>query len=697
MDKIFYPESIVVVGVSEKADNLSKNIAENIIRYQYKGDLYFLGRNRGELHGRPIVTSVDELPRDIDLAVILTPAQTVPSILDQLGEAGVHNALIETAGFSEYSEEGALLEQEIYRIAKKWGINVVGPNCVGIISMDSGINTLFVRMDKEEMKPGGASFISQSGGVVLTGTDLMTAGGLGVNKTVSVGNKLLLKEADYLEYFLRDETTKTILVYLESVVNGRELVEMTEKGNKPVIVYKSNTSQASAEIAKSHTAALSNDDKLVSAAFKQYGVTRVYSFREMINAGKAFMMSPVKGNNLAVFSRSGGHAIISVDTAHEFGFNLPPFPDELIEKARPFFRVDVIDRQNPLDMGTVFNFDAYTVVLEETIKLVHPDAILLIFNYRRETQSKAREIAQKLKEISHQYQTPIALCYFTEMEEIRVMERDLGFPIYTEVYDAIQSLAVARDFYLQKELRKSYKKNTTKSLLTLDLAQKAKSIIQESPNKELQIDQALQLCELYDLPTAAWGIANSDLEAVQIAEKIGYPVVLKIAGSGSIHKTDVGGVALNLMNGQEIKEAILKIQTNLSQHGLGNESRFLVQKMVKGGREVIMGGKQDNAFGPMVLCGLGGIYAEVFKDVSLRLAPIYIQEAQEMLTGLRGAKYLSGVRGEKGVDLPKLAHILYGVSRMMADLPEIAEFDLNPVLAFENDALIVDARIVLKD
>ena len=201
---------------------------------------------------------------------------------------------------------------------------------------------------------------------------------------------------------------------------------------------------------------------------------------------------------------------------------------------------------------------------------------------------------------------------------------------------------------------------------------------------------------MYDLPTAPWGIANSDLEAIQIAEKIGYPVVLKIAGSGSIHKTDVGGVALNLMNAQEIKEAILKIQTNLSQHGLGNESRFLVQKMVKGGREVIMGGKQDNAFGPMVLCGLGGIYAEVFKDVSLRLAPIYIQEAQEMLTGLRGAKYLSGVRGEKGVDLPKLSKILYGVSRMMAEIPQIAEFDLNPVLAFEDDALIVDARIVLK-
>jgi acetyltransferase len=696
MDKIFYPASIVVVGVSEKADNLSKNIAENILRYEYKGDLYFLGRNAGQLHGLPIHTSVAELPRNIDLAVILTPAQTVPAFLEQLGQAGVHNALIETAGFSEFSEEGALLEQEIYRIAKKWDIKIVGPNCVGIISMESGINTLFVRVEKDEMIPGSATFISQSGGVVLTGTNFMTAGGLGVNKTVSVGNKLILKESDYLKYFLQDEATKIILLYLESIVEGREMVELAGNGNKPVIIYKSNTSQASSAIARSHTAALSNDDKLVSAALKQFGVTRVFTFREMINAGKGFMMPPVRGNKLAVFSRSGGLAIVSTDLANDFGFSLPAFPDKLFEIAKPFFRVNVIDKQNPLDLGTVFDFGSYPIILEETIKLLQPDAIVLVFNYMRESRAMAWENARKFKEMAAKYQTAIALVYLTEMEEVRDMERNLGYPIYTEVYDAIQSLALARDFYLQKEKRESLRKNLGESLLSVDSSQKAASILQNTASKELQIDQALQLCEAYGLPTAPWGIANSAQEAVQIAEKIGYPVVLKIAGSGSIHKTDVGGVALNLSDAGEITDGIRKIQSNLAQHGLAQETRFLVQKMIKGGREVIMGGKQDDSFGPMVLCGLGGIYAEVFQDVSLRLAPLSPDEALEMLSELRGAKYLTGVRGEKGVDLHCLARVMSAVSRMLDDFRQIAELDLNPLLAFEDGALIADARMVLK-
>jgi len=695
MDKIFYPGSIVVVGVSEKADNLSKNIAENIIRYQYQGDLYFLGRNKGELQGRPIFSSVSELPHNIDLAVILTPAQTVPSFLDQLGEIGVRNALIETAGFSEFSEDGALLEQEIAQIAKKWGMKVVGPNCVGIISMESGINTLFVRVEKDEMTPGSATFISQSGGVVLTGTNFMTAGGLGVNKTVSVGNKLILKEADYLRYFLNDETTKIILLYLESIVEGREIVELTEHGNKPVIVYKSNTSQASAEIAKSHTAALSNDDKLVSAAFKQYGVSRVFSFREMINAGKGFKMPPIRGNKLAIFSRSGGHAIISTDVAHDFGFTLPAFPDELFEIAKPYFRVNVIDKQNPLDMGTVFDFKSYLTIIEEAIKLTQPDAVLLIFNYLRESRPLAKENALKFKEMSEKYQTPIALVYLTELDEVRSLERDLGYPVFTEVYDAIQSLAFTRDYYMQKTKRAAYKKSSTQFLLPVDSKRKVNAIFQQVERKELQIDQALQLCEAYDLPTAPWGIALSVQEAVQIAVRIGYPVVLKVAGSGSIHKTDVGGVALNLSSAQEISDAIRKIQASLLKHGLAQETRFLVQKMVKGGREIIMGGKQDDAFGPVVLCGLGGIYAEVFQDVSLRLAPIVPEEALEMLSELRGAKYLTGVRGEKGVNLASIAKMLSGVSRMMADNPQISEFDLNPVLAFEDSVMIVDARMLL--
>lgn len=696
MDKIFYPGSIVVVGVSEKTDNLSKNIAENIIRYQYKGDLYFLGRNKGELQGRPIYTSVGELPKNIDLAVILTPAQTIPVLLEQLGESGIRHVVIESAGFSEFSEEGALIEQEIDRIGKKWQMKIVGPNCIGIVCMDSGINTIFVRVEAEEIMPGDVTFISQSGGVVLTGTDFLTASGLGVNITVSVGNKLNLKESDYLKYFQNDDVTKTILLYLESVVDGRELVQIADRGQKPVIVLKSNTSQASAEIARSHTAALSNDDQLVSAAFKQFSITRVSTFREMINAAKGFSMPAVHGNKLAVFSRSGGHGIVSVDAANQFGFELASFPEALFETAKPYFRVNVIDRQNPLDLGTVFNFDAYPTIVEAAIQLAHPDAILLIFNYRRETQSVAREIALRLKEMSVNYQTPIALCYFTEMDEIHALERDLGFPIYTEVYDAVQSLAFARDFYKIKKLRSAYEESPVQSLIPKDAKMKAQRILGNTSEMELQIDQVLQLCEAYGLPTAAWGIAVNEAEAVQLAERIGYPVVIKIAGSGSIHKTDVGGVALNLRNKEEIYTAIKTIQTNLTKQGYDRENRFLVQKMAKGGREIIIGGKHDASFGAMVLCGLGGIYAEVFQDVSLRLAPVYPQEAQAMLAEIRGAKYLTGVRGEKSVDLTSLTRIIVGVSQMLSDFDRIVEFDLNPVLAMEDGALIVDARMVLR-
>lgn len=696
MDKIFYPESMVVIGVSEKPDNLSKNITENIIRYGYKGKLQLIGRQPGMIGEIPIHTSVTEMIGQIDVAIILTPAQTVPFFVDELGKIGVRHVVIEAAGFSEFSEDGKLLEEEIERIAEKWNIKIVGPNCVGIICTDSGINTVFVKFEKEEVKSGNVSLISQSGGVVLTITDFLSASNLGITKAVSVGNKLNLKEAEYLEYFQQDKTTKMILMYLESIEDGRKLVENAENGEKPVIIYKSNTSQASAEIAMSHTAALSNDDQLVSSALMQFGITRVNSFREMINAGKGLLLPPVRGNKLAVFSRSGGHAIVSVDVASEMGFELPEFPDELIEIAKPFFRVNVIDRQNPLDLGTVFNFDSYAIIIEETIKLIHPDAILLIFNYRRETHPKAIEIALQLKELSQKYQTPIALCYFTEMDPVFQLEKDIDYPIYTEVNDAIRSLTYSRDYHQTKQKRDQYRKEIQKIDIPTQVKQHVEEIILKMESDELQIEDALRICQEYGLPVADYKVVYSSQEAIDFAEEVHYPVVIKVAGAGSLHKTDVGGVILNIQNRDEIIQAITRINTALISHGISGERKYLVQKMLSGGKEIIIGGKQDPAFGPVVLCGLGGIYAEVLKDVNLRLAPVYLEEAKEMLTSLKGYKYLSGVRGEKGVEMEKLAEIIVRVSRLMADFPSISELDLNPVLAFEKNAAIVDARIIYR-
>ncbi|NPV75421.1 MAG: hypothetical protein HPY59_03500 [Anaerolineae bacterium] len=696
MEKIFYPKSMVVVGVSESPDNLSRNIAENLLRFQYPGEVFLLGRKPGSLQGKPIYSAVEELPEGIDLAVILTPAATVPPLLDGLGRRGIRFAVIETAGFSEFSAEGKALEEEIGRIAKKWGMRIVGPNCIGIINTENGICTVFVRTEPDEMKPGKVSLMAQSGGVVLTCTDLLTASGLGVGKTVSVGNKLDLKESDYLEYFQRDPATDMVMLYLESINEGRELVELAGKGEKPVIVYKSNTSQASAQIAQSHTAALANDESVVDAAFEQYGVTRARTFREMMIAGKAFAMPPVRGSRLAVFSRSGGHAIVSVDTASEYGFELPPYPDALIETARPYFRVDVIDRQNPLDLGTVFNFDAYPALVEEAIKTVAPDAVLLVFNYRCETVPKAREVAERLAKISRQYDTPVALCYFTEMEEIYYLEKNLGYPVFTEVHEAVQALAFSRRRFRRLQLRDQYRKESYDPGVGQDAAARARQILKAAKGSEVQLDQALQICEAYGLALAPWAVAENEQQALQAAASIGYPVALKVAGAGAVHKTDVGGVALDLKDERELAAALQNMQARLEKHGLAGISRFLVQKMAKGGREVILGGKRDASFGPLVLCGLGGIYAEVLRDSAIRLAPLYAGEAREMLAGLRGFKLLQGVRGQPPADLEALAAALLKLSRLMVDLEEVAELDLNPVLAFEHGIQVVDARIVLK-
>jgi len=694
MNQIFYPRSLVVVGVSDKADNLARHIANNLIEFGYQGELYLLGRNEGYTLDRPIYNSVKQLPAGLDLAIILTPAETVPGLLDELGAHGIRYAVIESAGFSEFSEEGAKLEKKIHQIAQKWGMRLIGPNCIGIICTESGICTIFVPTDPQEIRPGTISLVSQSGGVVLTCIDMLAAAGLGISKSVSVGNKVDLKESDYLAYLVNDLATQVILLYLESIVEGRQLVELAAQSPKPIIVYKSNTSQASAKIAQSHTAALANDEGIVNAAFRQFGITRAMTFREMMIYSKGFVLPPVRGNRLAVFSRSGGHAIIAVDCASQFGFELPPYSDELIEKAQPFFRVNVIERMNPLDLGTVFNFEAYPVLIEEAIRLNQADAILLIFNYRRETIPIAREVAEKIKSLSQQHHIPVALCYFTETSEFNYLEQNLGFPIFSEVYEAIQALAASRDHYRRLELLRTAP--TSALFLPNDAQSKAHWVISRKSSALLALDQAMQVCESYGLPVAPWAKVYNLSQAVEVSARIGYPVVVKAISEQVTHKTDVGAVALNIPDQVLLASAMLEMEQRFSQQGLEPPEQFLIQKMLNGGREMILGAKRDPSFGPVLLLGLGGIYAEALQDIAIRLAPVSRADVEEMLNELRGARLLRGIRGQPPADRAALVDAMLRLSQLMMDCEEILEIDLNPALVFEHGLQIVDARIVLK-
>ncbi len=696
MNPIFYPRSIVVAGVSDKPDNLARHIASNLIEFGYQGQLYLLGRAEGHTLDRPIYSSVSQLPSAIDLAVILTPAATVPGLLDELGSHGVRYAVIESAGFSEFSEEGAKLEENLYQIAQKWGMRIVGPNCIGIICTESGICTIFVPTAPQEIPHGNISLVSQSGGVVLTCIDLLAAAGLGISKSVSVGNKIDLKESDYLHYFIEDDATKIILLYLESIVEGRQLVELADRSPKPVIVYKSNTSQASAQIAQSHTAALANDEGIVNAALRQYGITRALTFREMMIYSKGFTLPPVRGNRLGVFSRSGGHAIIAVDCASQFGFELPPYSEALIEVAKPFFRVNVIERMNPLDLGTVFNFDAYPVLIEEAIKLNQADAYLLIFNYRRETIPTARAVAEKIKSLSQRYQVPIALCYFTEIEEVNYLEKNLGFPLFSEVYEAVQALAASRDHYQRAAQRKAAHRQPPAISLPKDAPGKAHWVISRSTSVLLPLDQSMQVCEAYGLPVAPWAKVYNLSQAVEASARIGYPVVVKAISEQIVHKTDVGAIALNITDQVLLATAMFEMENRFLRQRFEPPEQFLIQKMLSGGKEIILGGKRDPSFGPVLLLGLGGIYAEALQDISIRLAPLSRTDIEEMLDELRAARLLHGIRGQPPADRSAIIDAMLRLSQLMMDNKDILEIDLNPALVFEHGLQVVDARIILK-
>jgi acetate---CoA ligase (ADP-forming) len=700
MDKIFYPDSIVVVGVSESPNNLAKVIAENIIRFKYTGKLFLLGRNAGKINDYPICGSFDDLPEGIDLAIILTPAATVPGYMEECGKKGIKNAIIESGGFAEFSEEGRLLGEQILAIAHKYGMRFVGPNCIGIINTENGICSVFLKVETDEIRPGKLALLAQSGGVVLTCTDVLGGGGVGICKTVSVGNKLDLSETDYLEYFLQDKATDQIVLYLESIDNGRGLIDLARTAEKPIIVYKSNTGQASAHIAHSHTAALANDEQIVNAAFKQFGILRPKTFHEMANMAKGFLLPPVRGNKLAVFSRSGGHAIVSADLASEFGFELPAYPQEVFERAKEFFRAAIIDENNPLDLGTVFNFDSYPILIEESLRTLRPDAVMLVFNYRRETIPTARRIAEKLKAMSRTYDTPIALVYFTETDEISWLEKNLGYPVFPEVYEAMSALAASRDYYQYQQHQmtaKSQPIELMKDLIPKDAALQATNLVSSVQSRPLLIQEALELIQFYGIKTAPWALAPNIEAALRSAEQIGYPLVLKVVSADISHKSDLGGVMLNLKDRHSLEQAIHDMQQRLHTRAPdASISGYLLQKMVSGGREVILGGKRDRSFGPVILFGLGGIYVEVFKDAALRMAPLTRQDAESMVSELRGSRILDGVRGEAPSDIKAIQDNLLRLSQMMLDLPDILEIDINPLMCFEHGSMAVDARIVLK-
>ena len=688
MDKIFYPDSVAVIGVSERPDNLAANIIANMLEFGYGGDIYAVGLQSGEIRGIPVLTSVESLPEGVDLAVILTPAAAVPDLLDACGAKGIRCAVIESGGFAEFSEAGRELEKELCAVARRWDIRFVGPNCISVINMENGLCLPFVRLESRALKRGPVSVLAQSGGVSITYLILLSEAGLGVNKVVSMGNKADLDEVDYLRYLLDDPGTEIICLYLESITEGRRLIELAATSSKPIIVHKANTALASAGIAFSHTAALANDDRIVDAAIRQANVVRAESFDDAVMLAQGFALPPVRGNKLVVASRSGGHAVIAADAVEANGFRLVPIPDDFLADVQSLGRADVIALTNPLDLGVIFDFDLYGRIVEKCLRALDPDALLLVHTYSAGPEGEmSRHLARRLRELTRELDKPVALCAFAQQGEVEPLKHETDAPVFTEIEGAVRALAASCDRYRRQARLLPLPPVPTERPHEVEGLLKRDGV--------LTTDAALGMCALFGLPCAEWAVVEDLESALVAASLIGYPVALKALSPDILHKSDAGAVALGVGSRDALREEFPALLARVRERS-GDIRGVLVQRMLSRGREVILGGKRDPSFGPVVMFGLGGVYVEVFEDVAFRLAPLTPEDAETMISEVRASRLLRGVRGGPPADVEAVVESMLAVSRILVECPEVAEIDVNPLLVFERGVAAVDARVVVR-
>jgi len=696
MREIFYPKSVAVIGVSDKPDNLGRNIVANLVDFGFGGIVYPVGPSGGFVQTHRIYRSISDIPDPVDLAVILTPARTVPVVLEDCGQKGVRWAIIEAAGFREYGEEGLRLEQQITQVAHQYGIRFLGPNCVGVMSLENGFSVPFLRVSKPPMS-GEVSLISQSGGVGFSVLNLMANEGIGFNKFVSVGNMLDISAEDVLEYLLDDPGTKVIFLYLESLRDGRRLMDIACRSPKPILVFKSNIGRMGKVIAASHTAALSSDDKVAEAAFKQADIVRVHDATSLLNNLKALRLPSMRGKKLAIVSRSGGHAVVAADSSELSGFELAELPRSFLEEIEKHFRASVIKLTNPLDLGDLFDLEVYGQILEQTLQLENVDGVVFLHTASEPEIQTSRMLLERVMEMVKRYDKPIAYYVSTTAQEVNYLRQTYGFPIFTAVVETIRAMEMSyRHHSRLQEIRSaeqtpSYEVNQE---AVRDLINHA-----HSEQRDLLLSEAMQVLGHYGIPTAVGVPAATMQEARLAAEQLGYPVAIKVISEQISHKSDVGGVQLNLRNGPAVEEAFEDMLRRIHQFYPDVKiDGVLVQPMVTGGQELILGGRQDPNFGPVVLIGLGGIFVEVFEEVALRVVPITHKEAYEMIDELRGAPILKGARGHKPSDISAVVEVLLRLSQLLIDFPEIRELDINPLRLFQenNGCRALDARIMIR-
>jgi len=676
MDKFFHPNSIVVFGVSNTPANLARIIIQNLIHFGFTGNIYPVGAKGGSVSGKKIQKDMDEIPEIPDLAVLLIPARYVPATLETCGIKGIRHVIIESGGFSEFADEHRSLDEKILRIAKKYSMAIIGPNCFGTINTRNGVVLPFFILDKKYMKQGNVSLVSQSGGIFYDTCMLCSVEHIGLNKLVSMGNKLLTDENGFFEYLIKDPTTHVIGFYLEDFSDGRRFMELASGNSKPIVLLKGNRTAKAHTIAKFHTTALAGDDAVMVAAMKQAGIHQVTNFQEMIDVFKIFSLPVLRGPKLALISRSGGHGVLSADAAHRYGFELSSFSERFFT-AMKAKKLNVIETTNPLDIGDVYDLNEYGNILELALKEPDVDGVAFVATYSSESDGeKIRNFLRHAARIMTIYNKPVVICIATNKGEWFPLKESADFPVFIDIDQALKALKGSYEHYCYAAA-----KAENRTGVIIPSGKKADRL----PSGLMSPANTFALLKQCGLPVADCAVVKNVQEGLAAAQYIGYPVALKISAPNILHKTEVGGVELNITGPGALREAFLHMSSK----------EYILQKMAPHGVEMIVGARRDREFGHVVVLGLGGIFVEIMKDTAIRVVPLNEQMAAEMIDELKGASVLRGYRGTAPADIEDLKSMLINISQLLVEHPEIADIDINPVVVFEQGqgCVIVDAKI----
>ena len=698
LDKIFKPKSIAVIGASTKENSVGHSLFKNLLDSGFKGQLFPINPKSKELLGKKAYDNIKNVPSKVDLAVIILPAKFVPQVVEECGQAGVGGLLIISAGFKEAGEAGEKMVQEVLTTSRKYGMRIVGPNCLGIINPKLGMNATFAN---RMALPGNIAFISQSGALCSSILDWANEQNVGFSHFVSIGSMIDIGFAELIDYFGMDQETSSILVYMESLPHARRFMSAARAfaRTKPIIILKAGKSQAGTKAAMSHTGTLAGNDAAFDAAFQRAGCIRVEKISQLFGCAQALSMQPrPQGNRLAIVTNAGGPGVLATDYLTTREGKLAELSEKSMAKLNEALPptwshgnpVDVIGDASPVE---------YRKALEACLADENVDGVLTILT--TQTVTDPEETAKVLVELGKKTRKPILASWMGErdVEKARdILEKgkipnyrypESAVDVFLQMWQYTRNLELLYETPPEAPRRFVPRRDAAWHIIRTALVEGRDYLLEHE-------SKALLGC--YDIHVGATQVATNAKEAGEFAEKAGFPAVLKIISPDALHKTDVGGVRLNIASKAEAEKAYEEIIASVKKHK--PEARIvgvLIEQMVKKRYELLFGAKRDPIFGPLIVFGQGGVAVEVIRDTSFALPPLNMALARRVVQNTRIAQQLKGFRGIPGVDIDDLAFQLQKFAYILMDFPEIREMDINPFLVDEKGGVVVDARILLDE